>query len=78
MRILPPRASLDHLRRQAKELARELRREESVLRLSAAQDRVAAQYGFLNWKALKREVERRRLLLDQLRGSRIQIPPSAS
>ena len=51
MRPLPPRPSLEHLRKQAKHLARA-----SGLALSAAQQRVAREYGFNRWERLLEHV----------------------
>lgn len=61
---LPNRPNLDHLRRQAKDLLREMRAlarpDDEPPRLSGAQRLVAERYGFPSWTALKRHVERLR------------------
>jgi Ser/Thr protein kinase RdoA (MazF antagonist) len=59
MRDLPDNASLDHLRRQAKDQLAVLRRTKPDATLTDAQASVAQQYGFGNWTELKNEVERR-------------------
>jgi len=52
-RDLPARASLGHLRNEAKEQLRDLRQEKPAARLSEAQLDVARRYGFSSWRALK-------------------------
>ena len=59
MRDLPDNASLDHLRRQAKDQLAVLRRRDPAATLTEAQARVAQQYGFSCWAELKDEVDRR-------------------
>ena len=59
-RELPERASLEYLKKLAKERLRELRGTEPGARLAGAQLAVAREYGFPSWRALKAEVERRR------------------
>ena len=59
MRDLPDSASLDHLRRQAKDQPAVLRRTKPGATLTDAQASVAQQYGFGSWTELKTEVERR-------------------
>jgi len=71
-RELPPRPSLEHLRKQAKDLLRAIQRGDSAslerartaarppgaaLQLADAQHVVANEYGFADWAALKRHVE---------------------
>jgi hypothetical protein len=51
-RALPPRPSKEHLRKQAKRLAKD-----HALGLAAAQRRLAQEYGFANWAELMRRVE---------------------
>ncbi len=58
---LPDRASLEYLKKLAKERLRELRRIDPGARLAAAQLAVARDHGFPSWRALKAEVDRRRL-----------------
>jgi hypothetical protein len=60
MRTLPESASLDHLRRQAKELLAILRRSEPEATLGEAQAALAREYGFTTWSDLKAEVARLR------------------
>jgi hypothetical protein len=59
MRDLPDSASLDHLRRQAKDQLVVLRSSNPAATLTEAQAAVARQYGFERWADLKGEVERR-------------------
>ena len=56
-RRLPPVPSLEHLRKQAKELLRELRRQRPQSKLADAQHAIAVEYGCRNWPALKARVE---------------------
>lgn len=56
---LPDRASLEYLKKLAKERLRELRRTNPDARLSAAQLAVARDHGFPSWRALKAEVDKR-------------------
>jgi ankyrin repeat protein len=51
-RVLPTRPSKEHLRKQAKRLARE-----QALGLAAAQRRLALDYGAANWAALMKQVD---------------------
>ncbi len=55
MAELPPNPSAEHLRKQARRLARA-----DGLKLAAAQHRLAKDYGHADWAALIREVEARR------------------
>lgn len=55
-RELPERPDLDHLRKQAKALLRELRRQDPQAQLSAAQRQLAREYGFASWHELKSHV----------------------
>ena len=48
---LPPRPSLEQLRKQAKDLARDRN-----IKLAAAQSDVACQYGFARWERLVEHV----------------------
>lgn len=57
---LPHRASLEYLKKLAKERLRELRRSDPGARLADAQLAVARDHGFPSWRALKAEVDRRR------------------
>lgn len=69
MRILPDNPSLDHLRRQAKDLLAGLRESAPTTTLARAQAALAEQYGFRTWTDLKAEVDRRR-------GSATTAPPA--
>jgi ankyrin repeat protein len=55
---LPAAPSLEHLRKQAKDLVRERREGPEPLRLSDAQRIVAREYGFASWPRLKAYVDR--------------------
>ena len=56
---LPERASLEYLKKLAKNRLRELRRSDPRAQLAAALLSVARDHGFASWRALKAEVERR-------------------
>lgn len=56
---LPERASLEFLRKLAKERLRELRLTNQRARLADAQLALAREYGFPSWRSMKSEVERR-------------------
>ena len=56
---LPDRASLEFLKKLAKDRLRELRRTNPDARLAAAQLALAREYGFPSWRALRAEVARR-------------------
>ena len=56
---LPQRASLEYLRKLAKDRLKELRREDPETKLADAQLAVARDHGFKSWRALKSEVEKR-------------------
>ena len=57
---LPARASLEYLRKLAKERLREMRRTAPDTRLADAQLLIAREHGFASWRALKAELDRRR------------------
>ena len=57
---LPERASLEYLKKLAKERLLELRRSNPGAKLAAAQLAVAQDHGFSNWRALKAEIDKRR------------------
>jgi peptide-methionine (S)-S-oxide reductase len=67
-RALPLRPSKEHLRKQAKRLAKE-----RGLVLAVAQRQLAAEYGAPNWAALMQRVEQ-----SLRRGSRVRSPLSAA
>ena len=56
---LPERASLEFLKKLAKERLRELRRADPRTKLAVALLSVAREYGFPSWRALKAEIESR-------------------
>lgn len=60
MRTLPESASLDHLRRQAKDLLAVLRRSQPSATLADAQASVAREYGYERWTQLKAAAEEQR------------------
>jgi ankyrin repeat protein len=57
---LPDRASLEYLKKLAKERLRDLRLTNPAARLADAQLSIAREYGFPSWRALKAEIDRRR------------------
>jgi hypothetical protein len=57
-RELPARPNLEFLKKQAKELLRELQQSKPDTRLSDAQHVLAREYGFASWPALHARVER--------------------
>ncbi len=59
MKTLPDNPSLDHLRRQAKDLLTGMRDVQPEASLADAQESLAQQYGFRTWTDLKAEVDRR-------------------
>ena len=60
MATLPERASLEYLKKAAKERLARLRSTKPASKLSDAQLAIAREYGFPSWRALKAEVDRRR------------------
>ncbi len=56
-RALPARANLEHLRNEAKQLLKQLRRERPDAALADAQREVARSYGFASWRRLKAYVD---------------------
>ncbi len=58
MKTLPDNPSLDHLRRQAKDLLAGLQDADPAATLAEAQTSLARQYGFRTWTDLKAEVDR--------------------
>jgi len=55
--LLPPFPNLEHLRGQAKDVLRVVRRRKPEWKLADAQHAVARGYGFTNWPDLKTHVE---------------------
>jgi hypothetical protein len=58
-RALPPRASIEWLKKTAKQNLPALRTENASARLADAQRDLAREYGFASWRALKAHVESR-------------------
>ena len=56
-RDLPDRPDLEHLRKQAKALLRELRQRDANTSLADALHALAREYGFASWPKLKAHVE---------------------
>jgi ankyrin repeat protein len=56
--LLPQQASLEYVKKEAKDRLRELRVSDPTAKLTAAQLAVARNYGFSSWRELKFEVER--------------------
>jgi ankyrin repeat protein len=59
-RELPQKPNLEHLKKQAKDLLRELQQADASAetpKLADAQHRIAREYGFANWAKLKEHVE---------------------
>jgi ankyrin repeat protein len=56
---LPERASLEYLRKLAKDRLHEMRRSDPKVKLATALLAVARDHGFASWRALKAEVEQR-------------------
>lgn len=56
---LPKRASLEYLKKLAKDRLKELRRTDPRAKLATALLAVAREHGFSSWRALKAEVEKR-------------------
>jgi ankyrin repeat protein len=58
---IPDRASLEFLKKRAKERLVELRQRNPSAKLADAQLAIAREYGFASWRALKAEIDRRRV-----------------
>lgn len=56
-RSLPPHPNLTHLKKQAKDLLRDLKQQNPALKLADAQHALAREYGFASWPKLKVHVE---------------------
>jgi hypothetical protein len=54
---LPPRANLEHLKKEAKALLRERRAKDKKVKLADVQRAIAKKYGFASWGKLKSQVE---------------------
>jgi ankyrin repeat protein/catechol 2,3-dioxygenase-like lactoylglutathione lyase family enzyme len=61
---LPERASLEYLKKLAKDRLRELRKADPHAKLAAALLAVAQEHGFSSWRALKAEVEQKQIQND--------------
>src|SRR5215471_11588744 len=77
------RPNLDHLRKQAKALLPDLRKENPAARLGDAQLVIARKSGFANWPGLARHVEQLRALEGEWTFERLEIdgntaPPAMS
>ena len=57
-RTLPERPSLEHLRNEAKQRLKSLRRQNPQAKLAAVQLALAREYGFASWRQLKAHVDR--------------------
>ena len=57
-RTLPARPSLEHLKNEAKQRLKSLRRQNPQARLAAVQLALAREYGFASWRQLKAHVDR--------------------
>ena len=55
---LPAHPNLDHLRKQAKDVLRMLRRQNPRWKLADAQRAIARGYGFVNWPSLRTHVQK--------------------
>jgi ankyrin repeat protein len=58
LRTLPTRPNLEHLKNQAKQRLKALRRHDPLTKLAAAQLAVAREYGFASWRRLKAQVDK--------------------
>ena len=56
---LPDHASLEYLKKLAKDRLRELRRMDPQAQLPTVQRDIAREYGFPGWRALKAELDQR-------------------
>jgi len=56
-RVLPAQPNLDHLKKQAKELLREMEQRNPDSKLADAQHTIALEYGFASWPTLKAHVD---------------------
>jgi ankyrin repeat protein len=56
-RALPPRPNLEHLKNEAKQRLKALRRHQPQAKLAVARLAVARDYGFASWRQLKAQVE---------------------
>jgi ankyrin repeat protein len=68
-RALPERASLEHLKNEAKQRLKALRRQSPQAKLATAQLALAREYGFASWRQLKAHVDQ----LDPTRRERKRV-----
>jgi|RhiMetdeSRZDD1v2_1073273.scaffolds.fasta_scaffold288552_3 hypothetical protein len=68
--LLPERANLEHLRKEAKRLLKAMRLHDSGATLAAAQLATARKYGFTSWRRLVAYVTALRDKIDQLGQSK--------
>jgi ankyrin repeat protein len=68
-RALPERASLEHLKNEAKQRLKALRRQEPQAKLATVQLALAREYGFASWRQLKAHVDH----LDPMRRERKRV-----
>jgi hypothetical protein len=73
----PSRPNFEHLKKQAKEKLRELRRTNPAAKLADAQHAIATQYGFLNWAQLKEVVTATERAREALENRVLASPRSA-
>lgn len=64
--VLPLRAHLDWLKKASKSRLDQLRTSNAAATLSDAQLSIARDYGFSSWRAMKAEIDRRRIAFDAL------------
>jgi hypothetical protein len=67
-RDLPARPSLDHLKKQAKELLQTLKLQNPDVQLADAQHALAREYGYASWPRLKAHVEGERAAVNRFVG----------
>src|SRR5579864_9204114 len=58
---LPERASLEYLKKLAKDRLQEMRRSDPNAKLAIALLSVAREHGFSSWRALKAEIDQRQI-----------------
>ena len=79
-RLLPTRANLEHLKNEAKQRLKCLRRQDPGAKLAAAQLDVARSYGFASWRKLKDHVDARHdaseHLIDAVRTGNLEAMPA--
>jgi ankyrin repeat protein len=68
-RALPERASLEHLKNEAKQRLKALRRQNPQAKLTAVQLALSREYGFASWRQLKAHVDQ----IDPMRRERQRV-----